>query len=65
MFIDFEGHWCKAVLRHCSIIYCHHYLYLDGVDGDDICYKILNVEGGMFGNCGTDDNGKYVSCLPE
>nr|CAB3219988.1 disintegrin and metalloproteinase domain-containing protein 12 [Phallusia mammillata] len=35
------------------------------VNGADICYQLVNKRGTKNGNCGKDDNGKFVKCSEE
>lgn len=44
---------------------CEHIWGYGGTAADRQCYDQFNTKGSINGHCGTDHNGKYMTCAPE
>lgn len=44
---------------------CEHVWGYGGTAADRQCYDQFNTKGSINGHCGSDHNGKFVTCAPE
>ncbi|XP_078061935.1 disintegrin and metalloproteinase domain-containing protein 12-like, partial [Mustelus asterias] len=67
-----DGHTCSNGNLYCSDGICQsadkqcQEIWGEGAtSAEDLCYQVTNEEGNEFGNCGKDENDKYIKCQSQ
>ncbi|XP_078056789.1 disintegrin and metalloproteinase domain-containing protein 12-like [Mustelus asterias] len=67
-----DGHTCSNGNLYCGDGICQsadkqcQEIWGEGAtSAEDLCYEFTNEEGNEFGNCGKDENDKYIKCQSQ